>query len=58
MHLTLFPQQVGWLGVKEFISNLGIKGTILMNGMGCGQHWNVDQIFPTYIANIGQVLTK
>jgi hypothetical protein len=41
------------LVVKAFISILGDQGSIFMNGMGYGQRWNVDKIFPTYIAKIG-----
>jgi len=33
-----------WSGlvVKELISILGVQGLIFMNGMGCGEHGNVD----------------
>jgi hypothetical protein len=32
----------GGLVVKELISILGVQGSILMNGVGCGQCWNVN----------------
>jgi hypothetical protein len=53
MHITSFGQQMGGLVVKELTSILGVQGSIRTNGMGCGQCWNVDKIFPTYLANIG-----
>jgi uncharacterized UPF0160 family protein len=45
--LLLFNNKWGGLVVKELISILGVQGSIFTHGMGCGQHWNVDQIFFT-----------
>jgi hypothetical protein len=44
--------------VKELITILGVQGSIPTNDMGCGQWWDVDQIFFTYLAYLGLVLTK
>jgi len=49
MHVFFHNKWAG-LVMNELISIFGVQGSILMNGMGCGQHWNV---FFTYIANIG-----
>jgi hypothetical protein len=43
----------GGLVVKELISMFEIQGSIPTNDIGCVQHWNVDQIFITYVANLG-----
>jgi hypothetical protein len=51
--LLLSHNKWGGLVVKELMSILGVQKSILINAMGCGQCWNVDKIFPTYIANIG-----
>jgi hypothetical protein len=40
----------GSLVVKELTYILGVQGSIPIISMGCGQWWDVDQIFPTYIA--------
>jgi len=53
MHIIILPQQVGGLAIKELISIPKVKRSIPINGMGCGQWWDVDQIFPTYITNLG-----
>jgi hypothetical protein len=41
MHITILPQQVGGLVVKELISIFGVKGSIPIDDMGCGQWWDV-----------------
>jgi hypothetical protein len=51
--LLLCHNKWGGLVVKKFISILGVQKLIPTNDMGCGQRWNVDQIFTTYLANIG-----
>jgi hypothetical protein len=38
--------------VKELIAILEVQGLISTNDMGCGQQWDVNQIFPTYLANL------
>jgi hypothetical protein len=52
MHITSSPQQAGWLGGKRVDLHPWGQASIFMNAMGCGQCWNVDQIFPTYKSNI------
>jgi hypothetical protein len=42
--------------VKELISILGAQGTNIINDMGYGQQWNVDQIFLTYLASLNTYL--
>jgi len=42
----------GGLVVKELIYILGDRGSILTNDIGCGEHWDVDQIIPTYVTNL------
>jgi hypothetical protein len=39
--------------VNEMISIIGVQG-YSTNDMGCDQWWDVDQIFFTYIANLGK----
>ncbi len=54
MHIiSNLPQQARWLGGKK--NNLHPWGSrsIPTNDMGCGQCWNVDQIFFTCLFNIG-----
>jgi len=47
---TSLPE-VGWLG---WFFIFGVQGSIPANDVGYGQQWDVDQIFPTYLAyNLG-----
>jgi len=41
----------GGLVAKESISILGVQGSIPINDMGCGQCWDVDRIFFTYLTS-------
>jgi len=37
MHVTSFPQQLGWFGGKRVDLHLGVQRSILTNAMNCGQ---------------------
>ncbi len=50
MHITCYNKW-GGLVVKELMCILGDQGSILTNDIGWGEHWDVDQIFPTYVTN-------
>jgi len=53
MHVTFFSQQVGRLGGKRIdFHPWGLKINP-QEWHGCCQCWNVDQIFSTYMDNIG-----
>jgi len=56
MHIIFLTQQVSWVGGKGLVDlhpwDSKINST---NDMGCSQHWDVDQILPTYVANLGQM---
>jgi hypothetical protein len=56
--MLFFFHKWGGFVVKELIFIFGVQGSILMNGMGCDQRWNVNHIFLTYIGNIGWVLIR
>ncbi len=53
MQIIYLLQQVGSFGAKGVISILEIRGSIPTNDIVCLQHWNVDKIFTTYVANLG-----
>ncbi len=53
----ILVQQVGWLGSKGVDLHPWGSRINSHNDMGCGQQWDVDQIFHTYTVNLGQVFT-
>jgi hypothetical protein len=42
MHITILSQQEGGSIVNELMSILGVKWSIPIDDMGCGQWWDVD----------------
>jgi hypothetical protein len=56
MHIAIFSQKVRWFRAKELISILVVQGSIFMNDMGCGQHWEVE--INEIINNIMFIYTK
>jgi hypothetical protein len=52
-NIRLFTEQVGGLVVNELNFILGVQGSNFTNAMCCGQHWNIDRIFYTYLDYLG-----
>jgi hypothetical protein len=53
LNIKLLTQQVGGLVVKELNSILKVQGSNFINNMCCGQHWNINWIFHTYLNYLG-----
>jgi len=49
INITLFTQQMGWLGGKNMNSIFGVQGSNFRNDISCGQHHNIGRIFHTYL---------
>ncbi len=47
--IIILAQQMRWLNGKTVDFHLGVQRSITTNGTSCGQRWNVDRIFLTYI---------
>jgi hypothetical protein len=51
--LDYLHYKCGVLAVNELNSYLGVQGWNFTNDIHCGQHWNIDQIFCTYLDYLG-----
>jgi hypothetical protein len=49
INITLFKQQMKWLGGKWVEFYPWVQGSNFTNDIHCDQGWNIDQIFLTYI---------
>ncbi len=45
----LFTEQLGWLCGKRVEFHPFVQGSNFTNDIYCGQHWNIDWIFHTYL---------
>jgi hypothetical protein len=57
INTRLFTQQVGWFGCKGIEHNPWGPRFKLHNHIHYGQHWNIDQMFHTYLNYLGWVVT-